>query len=605
MRTAPLFSLRPFSVRGAALLVAATVLLLLSTWPARADRLDTEFEKLIGPAFARSYASANGLETDPLLLNWVRETGRRVAAQAPRQDITYTFGILGSDVNNAFALPGGYIFVSRGMLDSVDSDDELASVLAHEAGHVAKRHATQHLGGQILFQAIFLSLSDRDYRRFGEVLNVFNILRTLDKSRELEAQADEEGIRYAYAAGYDPEGLVAFFEGLGRGRVSAVEAYLSTHPAVADRIAAARRDPLVSPTDPAMRERTAAGLAARGLAGSAAAFRAGADPLSLAVLPRPVTVPEVLGAERAGVIEQTENARKALGRIQGVQRLGSGLQQLSLVNSQLGDLRWMYMAARAYAVHERIADVYGRTARVIRTAPGAYDALASYFGNVPAGSETALNASVGRGEVREALERLQGVAVPLSRAEKACVAGLIDLNNRFLRTGGLLGWLRYLALEATLRYAESELARADKRSGEAWRLLSMAQMRRYEARLNTLIPEDAPDRRALWFDLAQRRFGAAFPTAGPAGTASVRGALAVQLAASVSDLSAGKPAGTLWADWVLEKRGTPENIVTALRLLTLDLEREIAFRERYATHDRAEAAATPITPSLLAVPAGP
>ena len=564
-------------------LAAALLLLLVAAFhaaPARADRIDTEFEKLIGPVFARNFTDANGLDEDPLLTNWVRRLGADVASEAPRQDIRYTFGIIGSDTTNAFALPGGYVFASRGLLDEVDSDDELAAVLAHEAGHVAKRHATQQVGSQILFQAVLLSLSDRQYRRFGEALNVFNVLRTLGKSREMEAQADEVGLDYAYAAGYDPAGMVAFFEGLGRSRASAVEQYFATHPGAERRIESARANPLLDRTLAANRERIAIGFEGRGLPGSAAAVRAGRDPLASPGYPA-VALPAFLGEERRGVVEQTAMARRSLARITGARRAGSGLQQLMLVNSQLGDARWIYVTSRAYAVHERIGDVYGRTARVLRSAPGSYDALAGYAGLGAGGTYTTINASIGRGEVVRAVERVQGVATPLARAENACVGVLFDLNNRFLQTPGFLGWLRYLALEGTLRYAESELARADKRSGQAWRLLSMARVRQYEARLSSLIPEDDPQRRALWFDLAQRRFGAAFPTAGDAGQATVLGALSVQLSGSVTDLAAGKQPGTPCADWVLEKKGTPENIATVLRMLTLDLEREIAFRERY------------------------
>ena len=136
-------------------------LLLTSANAARAGRLDTEIEKALGKVAAYALEDANGADTDPLLLNWVRTIGARVSAPAPRRDVPYRFGILGSETSNALAAPGGYIFVTRGLLDFVESDDELAAVLAHEAGHVSRRHATQQIGGNLLFLALVSQVRGR------------------------------------------------------------------------------------------------------------------------------------------------------------------------------------------------------------------------------------------------------------------------------------------------------------------------------------------------------------------------------------------------------------------------------------------------------------
>jgi hypothetical protein len=162
-------------------------------------------------------------------------------------------------------------------------------------------------------------------------------------------------------------------------------------------------------------------------------------------------------------------------------------------------------------------------------------------------------------------------------------AVLVDLNNHYLRPrGNSEPWLRYAALEGSLRYAESELSRADAASGQAWRLLSLAQVRRYQARLDEIVPAKDAGRRALWRRLLTDRFGMTVEpedTAVDSGAVTVRAALGKQTGKANAELEQGR-AGASWADWILVHKGTPENIATAMRLLTLDLERELAAEAR-------------------------
>jgi predicted Zn-dependent protease len=544
---------------------------------AQAQGLLTDVEKLIGEQVARALRDSSGVDDDPLLRNWVQRVGRSVAEQSTRQDVRYQFRILGTDAANALAAPGGYIFVTRGLLDTIDSDDELAAVLGHEVGHVQKKHAMQQIGANVLF----LVLSSRiDDSRVRTGATVFNILRTLNKSREMEAQADEVGLGLTQEAGYDPHGLVSFFEGLGSGNQSRIAEYFSTHPSPKNRIQDANKNPLLKSPDAAQVERRAEGFASRGLRGSAEQVRAGKDPLAFPPAPE-VPIPTPLAQERAGVVRQSESLRRSLTGAYKARRVGATLQQILLINSQPGDYRWLWVATRAYQVQQYVDDVYARTLRLAAVAPGTYDALSPYIDR-PAGDVEGLNASIGRGEVRRALEKLNGAPRPLERAATTVATVIAELNNRFLRTNNDVAWLRYGALEGALRYAESELARADKASGEAWRLMSLARIRRYEAKINALVPEDNEARRALWYDLATRRFGTGFPPDGPAGSASVRAALAVQLSKPAEEIEAGRGDIT-WAEWTLRKKGTPENIATAVRLLALDLERETAAEDRHGT----------------------
>lgn len=278
------------------LLVLFALLFLPGT--VHADRLDTAFEKAIGSYFAKEFSDPYGVETDPILAGYVSRLGADVARQSHRDDITCRFVIVGSDTANAFALPGGYIMVTRGLLDSVDSDDELATILAHETGHVAKRHATQQIGFNLGFTLLRRLLPQKTLGRNGDtLLAVYSILRTLNKSKEHEAQADEEGIKFAYASGHDPAGLIQFFDGMG-GYSNRIEEYFATHPSPEKRIATARKSPLVTRTGSAEREHVAKGYERRGLSGIAEAVRRGGNPFVFPPLPASRPLPDFYSDQR-------------------------------------------------------------------------------------------------------------------------------------------------------------------------------------------------------------------------------------------------------------------------------------------------------------------
>lgn len=131
-----------------------------------------------------------GIYDDPALARYVRRVGGRVAAQAGRDDVEWTFRILDDPGPQAWAAPGGYIYVTRGLLALLDTEAELAAVLAHEVAHVAAGH------------------TDELFHRLGESWTPSLDLRALFRlARDDEAQADQLGVRYAAAAGYDPAAL--------------------------------------------------------------------------------------------------------------------------------------------------------------------------------------------------------------------------------------------------------------------------------------------------------------------------------------------------------------------------------------------------------------
>ena len=274
----------------------------------RPDQLSSEIEKLFGKVTSDALSGASGIEEDPLLQGWVYRIGTKVAAHSDRKELPPTFAILGSDVANALTLPGSKIFVTRGLLDDVISEDELAGVLAHEAAHVAKRHAWQQLVGNatILLALSLVRPKSRDLRLGATIIN---ILRSLSQSRTNELQADAVGICFASAAGYHPEALIRFIERLNAGSIPWWQEYLATHPPGEKRARQGRHLPLVESTDPDSRASLAAGLNARELPALAELVRRGRDPLALPTLVLPPLAEDLI-PERDDIRKRAETQRR-------------------------------------------------------------------------------------------------------------------------------------------------------------------------------------------------------------------------------------------------------------------------------------------------------
>lgn len=107
--------------------------------------MSVEGEKQLGEENARQVAEQMGIFDNPELVSYIQSIGQRQAEKSPYQDVNYQFQIVDLEEPNAFALPGGYVYVSRGLLLLLNSEDELAGVIGHEIGHVAARHSVQRL----------------------------------------------------------------------------------------------------------------------------------------------------------------------------------------------------------------------------------------------------------------------------------------------------------------------------------------------------------------------------------------------------------------------------------------------------------------------------
>ena len=166
--------------------------------------------------------------------------GQKLAAVSDRKDISYHFEILDNKEVNAFALPGGYIYVFKGLLDKTKSDDEIAGVLAHEMGHIAARHVAKRASGSLSLEALTILLmtmpSDavskrQAYRGLMEL--------ALQYSREDELEADRLAVKYTRLAGFNPVGILTFLQKLKNIEyekpIEQTHPY-KTHPYIADRI---------------------------------------------------------------------------------------------------------------------------------------------------------------------------------------------------------------------------------------------------------------------------------------------------------------------------------------------------------------------------------
>ena len=200
-----------------------------------------EEEVAIGRQAAGNILGAAPLVKDVKLQQYVNRVGRWIASQSERSDLDWHFGVIESNDLNAFAAPGGYIFVTEGLYRSLQSESELAGVLAHEVGHVIKKH---HL--KILQQSRLVDLGGKVLaKRVGENEHIKNLIgsgaeifaRSLDKNAEFEA--DRVAVILAARAGYDPFGLPTVLQDIGHVAKddNRIGLLFKTHPHPDDRLA--------------------------------------------------------------------------------------------------------------------------------------------------------------------------------------------------------------------------------------------------------------------------------------------------------------------------------------------------------------------------------
>ena len=234
-----------FSSPGAA--VAALGLVLLSSCAvnpatgARQFTLMTEGQEIqMGKDADPGIVASMGLYPDESLQNYVRALGLELASRSERPQLAWNFRVLDDPLINAFALPGGYIYVTRGIMAYMDSEAELAGVLGHEIGHVTARHSVDQISRAQMAQlglGVGMILAP-ELQQFEGLASASLGLLFLKFGRDDERQADELGVRYMARLGYDPAQLSGVMGMLGRvtsGEGGGVPEWLSTHPNPANR----------------------------------------------------------------------------------------------------------------------------------------------------------------------------------------------------------------------------------------------------------------------------------------------------------------------------------------------------------------------------------
>ncbi|MDJ0790202.1 MAG: M48 family metalloprotease [Myxococcota bacterium] len=210
-------------------------------------------EIALGRQGAAEVEASIGLVRDPVVAGYVQAIGERLARHSPRRDVAYHFAVADMAEPNAFALPGGWIYISRGLLAISNSEDELAGVIGHEIGHVAARHAAQRetrrvgaQGGAMLGALLGGVLGGASGAQLGaSSAQVAGAGWIASYGRDQERQADEVGQKMAAAAGYDPAGITLFLSTLARDSalkrgVKTRTGFLDSHPLTEDRVAATR-----------------------------------------------------------------------------------------------------------------------------------------------------------------------------------------------------------------------------------------------------------------------------------------------------------------------------------------------------------------------------
>lgn len=208
--------------------------------------IDYKTERAIGESLALEGLQRFGIPVkNEALQKYVNLVGNGVAANSKRSTIPYQFAVLDSPVQNAFAVPGGVIFVSRALVSILDDEAELAAVLAHEVGHVSAKHALKSTQRAQLLQGVgtitAASVGGDKGKKFASAIGDMQAVlfdKGLDK--EMEFEADQAAMETTYRTGYDPSAMIRVLEKLQKLEASSTDqkgSWFSTHPPLAERIA--------------------------------------------------------------------------------------------------------------------------------------------------------------------------------------------------------------------------------------------------------------------------------------------------------------------------------------------------------------------------------
>jgi beta-barrel assembly-enhancing protease len=204
-------------------------------------------EMALGRDLSKEVEATSKLVTDPVVIEYVNRIGQNLVRNSDAR-VPFTIKVLDNEEVNAFALPGGFFYVDTGLILAADNEAELAAVMAHEIAHVAARHATKNMTKSEIWNLASIPLmfvgGPAGYA-IAEIASIAVPMTFLKFSRDAEREADLLGLEYDYAAGYDPQAFVQFFEKLNvdeKTKHARLAKMFSTHPMNADRVTAAQNE---------------------------------------------------------------------------------------------------------------------------------------------------------------------------------------------------------------------------------------------------------------------------------------------------------------------------------------------------------------------------
>lgn len=199
---------------------------------------DTEVE--IGKEVGAEVESEEKLLSNQVVQDYVNKVGQKVAKVCDRRDVKYSFKVLDSEEINAFACPGGFIYIYKGLLMQFDNEAQLSAVLAHEVGHVVARHSIKRLQTVYGYTVVMeIALGSKMSKAARQIVDGATGLILQGYGRENEYEADNYGLLYSKKSGYNPSGMTQVFEKFKKmeGKPPNVfEKLLSSHPPAQDRI---------------------------------------------------------------------------------------------------------------------------------------------------------------------------------------------------------------------------------------------------------------------------------------------------------------------------------------------------------------------------------
>jgi predicted Zn-dependent protease len=230
--------------------VVLILALICASVPAPASAVSTQSEIQRAKQDDKQVLYQYNVVMDPLLNRWANDVGQNLWAQTVRKDVPYNLKILDSTDINSFTIGGGYIYVNEGLLDFVQSDDELAGVIGHETGHNERRHTVTLPAKAQALDVLFgiASIFSPFVYRFGQLAEAGIVAKA---QRGDELQADQYGLLLMSRAGYDPDSMVSFMNHLGvleGDKSNLVDKYLADHPGFQNRVAHLVGYPELDPT---------------------------------------------------------------------------------------------------------------------------------------------------------------------------------------------------------------------------------------------------------------------------------------------------------------------------------------------------------------------